>query len=91
MTRLRNPLADPELYIKIFDIVTVDGLHCLYLGVFNTFCKIAFWAVLDSGVWGRAPTMSEQHSIAVHTFRTRLCGSQLNYNTLVYFQNLITL
>ena len=91
MTRHRNPLADPELYIKIFDIVTVDGLHCLYLGVFNTFCKIAFWAVLGSGVWGRAPTMSEQHSIAVHTFGTRLCGSQLNYNTLVYFQNLITL
>ena len=53
LARHRNPLFEANVGVTPTRSLTVDTLHCLYLGVINVWCKIAVWALLGSGVYGQ--------------------------------------
>jgi hypothetical protein len=59
LTRHRNPLFDMELGITPQRSLTVDLLHCIYLGVLLGYCKLVVWHLLLAGKWGRLSTLVE--------------------------------
>ena len=46
--RRRSPLFDAELGLQPNRCFIVDTLHALYLDVFNSWCRLAVWHVLES-------------------------------------------
>jgi hypothetical protein len=73
ISRHRNPLFDPELGISISSLA-VDTLHCVYLGVLNTWCYIVLWFILSSGLYGNVGGADETLQVSVLAFRHRLLG-----------------
>ena len=52
LTRHRNPYFQEDLGALPQSSLTVDTLHCLYLGVMNVWCKVALWLLLTCGIYG---------------------------------------
>ena len=52
--------------------LTVDGLHCLYLGVMLAFCRFLVWLMITEYVWGRASTAEETLQISILAIRHEL-------------------
>ena len=50
--RHRNPLFSEELARDPVDSMTVDPLHCLYLGVMKDWCRYVLWTMIMSHLWG---------------------------------------
>ena len=72
LTRHRNPLFDPALGITICRSLTVDSLHCFYLGVMLAFVKHVIWWMITEGVWGTRSTIDETIEIAALVVRADL-------------------
>ena len=56
----RNPLEDRSLGTCLVDILAVDTLHTLALGVFGVFCGSALWHVVDANLWRSQDTKKEE-------------------------------
>jgi hypothetical protein len=52
--------------------LTVDAMHCLYLGVMQQFCKHLIWLMISSGMWGRTGTNEETLETAILACRFEL-------------------
>ena len=59
LARNRNPLFDERLGLTPEAILTIDTLHCIYLGVMLGFCKYTLWHLITIGVWVRTGTIEE--------------------------------
>ena len=79
LTRHRNPLFAEHLGITPERCLTVDALHCLYLGVMLVFCRHVIWLMITSYVWGRSGTMEETIETAVLVCRHELRGFYKQY------------
>jgi len=51
LARNRNPIFDRELGVTVCRSLTIDLLHCLYLGIMLAFCKTLVWDLITSGFW----------------------------------------
>ena len=69
MTRHRNPMFDIELGLTPSRSLTVDTLHCLYLGVLLDVCKVIVWWLIEHGKWGVVGTLYEQVQVAAMRIR----------------------
>jgi hypothetical protein len=56
----RNPLFNAATGITT-DLLTVDTLHCLYLGVLQVHCSRVVWSMVEADVWD---TRSSGHTTA---------------------------
>ena len=56
LARHRNPCFMPDMGLDVDRCLSYDVLHCIHLGVLNTYCAIALWQIIDSGVFGAAAT-----------------------------------
>ena len=72
LCRFRNPLMAQDLGITPNRSLTVDGLHCLYLGVMLAFCRFLVWLMITEYVWGRASTAEETLQISILAIRHEL-------------------
>ena len=72
VARNRCPLFDSAVGICPIKSMTIDSLHCLDLGVFNSFAKHVLWELILSGAWGRRQTVEETVSTAVTAIRKDL-------------------
>lgn len=61
LARHRNPLFAPGSGLSISSL-TVDTLHCLYLGIFGAHCSQVVWAMIEADVWSLG---REGHTSAV--------------------------
>ena len=69
----KNPVWDPAIGLQPADILIIDILHCLHLGIFNQFCRLATWLLLESSVWaGDHLSMQERHEQSVLRLRNEL-------------------
>ena len=50
IARHRRPLFCEELGTSVKRTLTIDGLHCIYLGVLNCFCHVVVWLFINAGV-----------------------------------------
>jgi hypothetical protein len=71
-TRHRNPLFMPDIGVSVVRSLTVDSLHCIYLGVMHSFCRYVVWHLMLSGSWGGVGTADEVVTVAVEVFRISL-------------------
>jgi hypothetical protein len=46
----RNPLFNPVTGVTL-ETLTVDTLHCLYLGVLQVHCSRVIWALIEADAW----------------------------------------
>ena len=51
ITRHRNPLFQRDLGITPHSSLTIDVLHCIYLGVLLTWCRYVVWALIAARSW----------------------------------------
>ena len=65
ITRHRNFIFSRKTGITPHRCLTIDVLHCLYLGVFNRFCRIVAWLLLTSGLFGRRGSLEEQIQVGI--------------------------
>ena len=72
LARHRSPLFEANVGVAPRRSLTVDTLHCLYLGVINVWCKIAVWALLDSDVYGQVGGREEAALAATLALRASL-------------------
>jgi hypothetical protein len=72
LARNRNPLFDATIGIAPVRSLTVDTLHCLYLGVFLAFARHVVWLLVLGGAWGDKPTIDETIESAVIAIRMEL-------------------
>lgn len=56
----RNPLWDQSLGLTPSRCLAVDGLHTLNLGIFQAFCKIAGWTLIEAPIWATQFTSLEE-------------------------------
>jgi hypothetical protein len=69
ITRHRNPMFDIEIGLTPHRTLTVDALHCLYLGVLLDVCKAIVWWLIVNGKWGAIGTLFEQVQVAAMRIR----------------------
>jgi len=50
LTKHRNPIFQSHLGTT-FDVICIDSLHCVYLGIMNAFCKELVWAMINGNAW----------------------------------------
>ena len=66
----RNPLFDETIGITPYRCFTVDSLHTMNLGLFQSWCKVAAWFLFDEGVYApHAHTAEEQVQISILCMR----------------------
>ena len=73
LVRHRTPLFDQRLGLSPASL-TVDMLHCWYLGVFRNFAAACIWHFLEHGIWASASTMDEQVQNSLIVMMTNLRG-----------------
>ena len=74
LARNRCPLFNQELGVSPHRVMTVDTLHCAYLGVFQTFAKAAIWALVRGGKYTSRTSIEEQVATAVLVIRMELAS-----------------
>ena len=68
--RHRNPLFSRRSYITP-EIICIDELHTLHLGVFGDYSGTVVWQCLDAGVWGAREGRSEDAYTAKAVLRLK--------------------
>lgn len=58
----RNPLWNSELGVTAARTLTVDLMHTMHLGVFQSWAKVVVWMVLDSPAWVPSRGSAEEHA-----------------------------
>ena len=81
VARHRNPLFSERLGITPYKSMTIDTLHCLYLGIMLVWCKICVWVLLQAGVFGGAGTAEESLQVALLVFRSELMNWYSSYES----------
>ena len=71
ITRHRNPLFRQDLGLGI-ESLTIDSLHCLFLGVYNTFCAFIIWLLLDSNSVVRGSNIDERKELFAIALKSNL-------------------
>ena len=74
LARNRNPVFDSSIGVAPVRSLTVDTLHCLYLGVFLAFARHLVWLLVLGGAWGDKPTQDEIIESAVIAIRKELAA-----------------
>ena len=72
LTRHRNPVFDETIGVTPSRTLIVDTLHALYLGVFNSYCRVAIWFLLTRSIWGSLGTTEEHLEVAVLCMKSDL-------------------
>jgi hypothetical protein len=72
LCRHRNPLFTAELGLLPSVCLTIDTMHCLYLGVFEKWCSVAIWALLRSGCYANVGAAEENLTTSVIVLRRLL-------------------
>lgn len=72
LCRHRNPLFRADLGLQVETALTVDILHAINLGVMNTWCRVAAWELLLSGVYGARASGPEGRTTTVLAMRAKL-------------------
>ena len=72
LCRHRNPLFTAELGLLPSVCLTIDTMHCLYLGVFKKWCSVAIWALLRSGCYANVGAAEENLTTSVIVLRRLL-------------------
>ena len=72
LTRHRNPMFDADIGVTPNRSLTIDDLHCLYLGVFKIYAMTALWFLLTSGIFGDVGVAEENLMIALMVLRHAL-------------------
>ena len=62
--RHRNPLFRRELGLAPNRCLTVDTLHCMYLGVFLVWARVALWYAIDRGFFPADSTGAHDHAVS---------------------------
>lgn len=65
VTRHRNPLFNRVIGITPHRCLTIDALHCLFLGVLLVWCREAVWSMFLAHIYGRFSTIGETIETAV--------------------------
>lgn len=65
LARNRNPLFGGALGISPAQSMTVDTMHCLYLGIFDAWSKVAIWTLIQEGAFCEQPNQEETFQAAV--------------------------
>ena len=63
LARHRNPIFDPLLGLAPQRCLTIDTLHCLYLGVFNVFSRWVLGALIAACVSGNSPGTADEQLV----------------------------
>ena len=71
-TRHRNPIFGTSSGLHPTRHLTIDPLHCLYLGVLQAYCSIVIWVMVMSGRLARATTRDEQVQNSLMVLMQRL-------------------
>ena len=79
MTRHRNPIFDKELGVTPSRSLTVDVLHAFFLGVLNTWCKIAVWKLILCGAYGNCGNVGENLFASTLVLRDALMRFYVSY------------
>ena len=72
LTKHRNPIFDERLGISAKRSVTVDTLHCLYLGVFKSWCSVVIWVLINRCCYARVGTEAENLASSIMVMRHTL-------------------
>jgi hypothetical protein len=72
LCRHRNPLFSESYGVSAESSLTVDTLHAFYLGVMNTWCRVAVWILLLSGVYGVRATSDDSLTVCCLSLRSAL-------------------
>jgi hypothetical protein len=72
LTRHRNPIFDRAIGVTPHRSLTVDLLHCLFLGIMNVWARTAIWHLIMSGAFGDLGTKAENIRAAVLVMRSGL-------------------
>jgi hypothetical protein len=72
LTRHRNPIFSIELGITTVRSITVDTLHCIYLGVLLVWCRHMVWILIVANIWVAAGTMEEIVELSALAIRNDL-------------------
>ena len=72
LCRFRSPLMAQDLGITPSRSLTIDTLHCLYLGVMLAFSRYVVWLMITEHVWGLAGTAEETLQISILAIRHEL-------------------
>jgi hypothetical protein len=72
ITRHRNPLFDNTIGISMATSITIDVLHCVYLGVLLTFCRHVVWMLIVNHVWCVSGTTDEVLELSALAIRNDL-------------------
>jgi hypothetical protein len=59
LTKHRNPIFTPHTGVSVQRSCTIDGLHCLYLGVFNSLACHVLWELIMARAFSGASTQDE--------------------------------
>ena len=84
ITRHRNPIFAEKLGVSFERSMSVDVLHCIYLGVMILWCKHVMWLCLLNGVRGGSGTLEERIDIGLEILQrdiTRWCKCRHEANT----------
>ena len=65
MARHRNPIFNLGIGLTPRRVMTVDLLHTFYLGLFQRFCRIAAWILIQSGIFGAVGTMDQRVQVSI--------------------------
>ena len=73
LTRHRNPVFDQhELGVTPSKSVVVELLHAVFLGVLLVWCRVAIWALIQSGAYGQALMTRESLLASILVLRNKL-------------------
>ena len=59
LARHRNPILDAEIGLSPKRALSIDPLHCLYLGVFRIWCMVVIWKLIVNHAYARVGTAEE--------------------------------
>jgi hypothetical protein len=86
--RHRNPMLADDLGLSPSKALTVDLLHCFYLGVLKVWTTTGIWAMLERGIFGALGTADEKLENNILVFRHRLMAWYKERRSLYPEENL---
>ena len=72
LTRHRNPIFDRRLGVTVVKTLTIDSLHCVYLGMMKIFAMILIWKLISARVFAGGTTQDELIENSVIALSSRL-------------------
>ena len=78
VTYRRNPLYCAAIGVSV-EILLVDALHCLYLGILRKFSAELIWEIVLSGTYVKFGTQDEKVFGTIRMFETEMFGCYSRY------------